>query len=172
MSNITLDLEKFTSSIQNSINRTLGWVSLQPSLIQADEISPPSENGELPQIMLDPVLIESDAYKFDYTAVRFARFNYLLERGGGYEVGELLVLHDLVYVKDAEFEIPLISYSRTVLLPATPSDLGVELSFIHDPATSNTRPQFGLAYRITSELPEVFPKLNLTYMSAISLEKE
>lgn len=127
------------------------------------------------------VLIDAKDYKFDYGAVRYARFCYLLERDGSYETGELTVLHDLVVSGSipadesspppapAPFSPPNITMGQTILMGSI-GGLGVVFLFMHDPATGGSDAKFGLAYRIMTDTPTVYPKLNLSYITAIAPE--
>lgn len=178
MSNIQLNLDAFMKGLQEASNRTLGWVRLQPPPPQDDEPSQPPEDHDPPQVMAEPLLIESDKYRFDYEVIRYARFNYLLERDGIYEAGELNVLHDLEIIRNSSFSVPNIYTSRLVrFCPAAPlspitGNLGVELIFVHDVLTTGTQPKFGLAYRITDALPAVYPKLTVAYNTAFAPEDD
>jgi len=127
------------------------------------------------------VLIDAKDYKFDYGAVRYARFCYLLERDGNYETGELTVLHDLVVSgalpadesspppAPAPFSPPNITMGQTILMGSIGS-LGVVFLFKHDVATGGSDAKFGLAYRIMTDTPALYPKLNLSYITAIAPE--
>ena len=178
MSKIQLDLDDFMKGLQEAANRTLGWVRLQPPPPQDDEPSQPAEDHDPPYVMAEPMLISSDKYRFDYEIIRYARFNYLLERDGIYEAGELNVLHDLEIIRNSSFTVPNIYTSRLVrFAPETPpspitGNLGVELTFIHDVYTTGTQPKFGLAFRITDDQPAVHPKLTMAYNTAFAPEDD
>jgi len=167
---ITLDLDAFVKGLREASNRTLGWVELRPPPIQVDEPTQPPEDWYPPYVMTVPALIESDKYRFDYESIRYARFCYLIERDGIYEAGELQVIHDLEVIRNSSFSVPDISTFR-VVSPIT-GNVGVDLTFIHDPATTGTQPKFGLAFMITDALPAVFPKITLSYITAFAPEGE
>ena len=179
MTTLTIDLEQFTAALTQTSNRSLGWVWLQP-IIHGDELTLPSYTPDPPSVMPDFVLIESLAYKFIYTAVRYARFCYLLERDGAYEAGELTAIHDLVIeitesdepappAEPLPFTPPTISTSQVATLGSVGS-LGVSFSFIHDSGTTGADAKFGLAYKITNALPAVYPRLILSYITALQPE--
>jgi hypothetical protein len=121
-------------------------------------------------------LVDSPEYRFEYNYLRYLRFNYLLERNGVYEVGELSVIHDLVITETPGDEViptpivspftpPNISTYQSVSIGSRES-LGVIFSFIHDVSTTGGEAKFGLAFRITNELPAVYPKLIASYITA------
>jgi len=185
---VLLDLDTLIAGLKEASNRTLGWVELQPPIPQDDELSPPTEDHDPPYVMPAPVLVNSSNYRFGYETVRYARFNYLLERNGLYEAGEISVLHDLVISQT--FTIPNIDTGRLVrFCPDTPTcpitgNLGVELVFIHDTGTTTgvgetglslgggSKPRFGLGFRITEALPAVYPKLTMSYITAFAPEDD
>jgi len=180
MTTITIDVTQFTEALTAATNRTLKWVWLQPTAAPSDELIPPTYVPTPPAVMPSFALIASTSYRFDYTAVRYARFCYLLERNGSYESGELSVIHNLVATTapssentpppvPAPFVPPTISTYQTVSIGSVGS-LGVIFSFIHDASTSGATAQFGLAYQITNASPSVYPKLNLSYVTALPPE--
>lgn len=181
MTTITIDVTQFTETLTAATNRTLEWVWLQPTAAPSDELIPPNYVPTPPAVMPSFALIASTSYRFDYTAVRYARFCYLLERNGSYESGELSVIHNLVISGitpsnentpppvPIPFVPPTISTYQTVSIGSVGS-LGVLFSFIHDASTSGATAQFGLAYKITNALPDVYPKLNLSYVTALPME--
>lgn len=179
MTTLTIDLEQFTAALAQTSNRSLGWVWLQP-IVHGSEASPPPSTPALPSVMADFVLVDSESYKFVYTGVRYARFCYLLERDGTYEAGELTVIHDLVITSSAgdeplppteplPFVPPTITTGQVATIGSVGS-LGVSFSFIHDTGTNGTDAKFGLAYKITNALPAVYPRLILSYITALQPE--
>jgi len=182
MTTLTIDLEQFTQALTASINRTLPWTWLDPTSYAGSELSPPSYADPVPSVMPSFVLIPNTQYRFDYIGIRYARFCYLLERDYSYEAGELTIIHDLVVdivipgdeltppvVPTSPFVSPTITTGQTVSIGSIGS-LGVLFSFIHDPLSSGTMPRFGLAFKITNTLPAVFPKLTMSYITALPTE--
>lgn len=180
MTTLTLDLEQFTKALETTSNKTLGWVRLQSLVYSADELTPPDYTPDPPTIMPAFVLVASPSYRLVYKTVRYARFCYLLERDGTYEAGELTALHDLVIadivddegvppVEPLPFIPPTISTGQVVTIGSVGS-LGVSFSFIHDSGTNGNDAKFGLAYKITNALPAIYPRLVLSYITAISPE--
>ena len=174
---VTIDLDKFTESL----NRTLGWVRLQPEAPVDDETSPPSYDPDVPSIMTEFVLVPAEKYKFNYE-LRYIRFSYLLERDGEYEAGELSIIHDDPVSESSEdesggsppsepepFEPPTFTMDQIVTMGSVGS-LGVEFSFMHDESTSGVEASYGLAFKITDDLPAVFPRLVMAYVTVITKE--
>ena len=125
-------------------------------------------------------LVDSSEYRFPYKSLRYIRFTYLLERDGLYEAGELSVIHDLVIADTSDDELtppsitppfipPTISTYQSVSIGGIGS-LGVVFSFIHDATTDGADAKFGLAFRIINSIPEVYPKLTMSYITAFPPE--
>lgn len=181
MTTLTLDLEQFTKALADTTSRTLGWVWLQPISYSDDEVILPSYVAPPPSVMPSFVLVNAPSYRFVYTAVRYARCCYLLERDGSYEAGELTVIHDLIVQtsppssegspppEPLPFVPPTITTYQTTSIGSIGS-LGVTFSFIHDVTTNGSDSKFGLAFKITNALPAVYPRLNLSYITAIAPE--
>jgi len=191
-------LDNMTQSLERLASSDLGWVTLQPPIVQDDELSPPAEDHDLPYVMADYVLIDDSRYRFDYNNIRYARFNYLLERNGVYEAGELSVLQDLPAVRKDAFLLPNIETERLVRLCTADTqsplvgNLGVEFEFFHDPTTTyspgvseniggvptpvttqyGTKPMFGLGFKIVDDMPAVHPKFTMTFLTYFTPEDE
>lgn len=183
MTTLTLDLEQFTSALTTTVNRSLPWTWLNPTSFVDDEPTPPSFVDPVPSVMSSYVLVPSLPYRFSYKNIRYARFCYLLERDHSYEAGELSVIHDLIITATSPmdetvpppihpvFTPPTITTSQTVSIGGVGS-LGVLLSFTHDPSTNGGTEQFGLSFKITNNLPAVFPRISMAYVTAITPEEE
>ena len=184
MTDITLDLAQFTAALSSASNKTLGWTWLKPTVSVTDELIRPSYADPVPSVMSSFVLIDNPKYRFSYASSRYARFCYLLERNGTYEAGELSSLHYLALEPSAQtnegqqtaepsiFTPPLIRTTQTVLAGdfGTIGGLGVYFSFEHDITSSGSDPKFGLAFKITSVTPAVFPRLTLSYLAVVEPE--
>lgn len=176
MTTVSVDLKLFT----DALNRSLGWVWLQPEISVGDELTPPAYNPDPPSVMAMFSLVPSNKYRFEY-AVRYARFAYLLERDGLYEAGELTAIHDMPVIEETTgdeltppseigpFVPPTITTGQTVSMGSV-GGLGVEFSFIHDASTDGSDAKFGLGFKITDASPAVHPRLILAYMTAFSME--
>jgi len=176
MTTVNVDLKLFTESL----NRSLGWVWLQPEVVTGDEPTPPAYASAPPVVMTSFALVPSSKYRFEYS-VRYARFTYLLERDGAYEAGELTAIHDLPAEESTAgnepsppsdvgpFVPPTITTGQTVSIGSVGS-LGVTFSFIHDDNTDGSNAKFGLGFKVTDASPAVHPRLILAYMTAFSME--
>lgn len=176
MSTVTLDLKLFSESL----NRSLGWVWLQPDGGSENEVSPPSYTPEPPSVMPSFALVPSAKYRINYS-VRYARFAYLLERDGSYEAGELIAFHDLSVIDSSIGDeltpppepspfVPPIITTEQIVTTGSVGSLGVEFSFLHDDETEGTDACFRLGFKITDASPVVYPRLNLAYVTAFSME--
>jgi len=178
MTDITIDIDQFTQSIKDAVNRTQPWVILQPEKPQENETEPPVVSDSVPSVMTDFALVPSSEYRFSY-AIRAAKFGYVLERGGSYETGVLSVVHDLPAINNAggseanrpaesaPFIPPGILFSHQVDIGGP---LGVDFTFMHDDTTSGSNEKFGLAFKITTALPAKYPALTLCFITAFSQE--
>jgi hypothetical protein len=180
MTTITIDVEQFTKALADTTNKTLGWVWLQPTTASTSELIPPSYTPTLPSVMASFVLVPLSNYRFEYTAVRYAKFSYLLERNGSYEAGDLTVIHDMPIsaaqgnestppAVPAPFTPPTITTEQVVTIGSVGS-LGVTFSFMHDSSTSGSTAKFGLGFKITSATPAVYPRLVAAYITAFQME--
>lgn len=181
MTTITIDIEQFTQALASTTNKTLGWVWLQATAITGNEITPPTYMPIPPSVMADFAFVPSSTYRFDYSAVRYAKMCYLLERNGSYEAGELTVIHNIPAANlvpsneptppsyPLPFTPPTITTGQSTTL-GTPGSLGVTFSFMHDPSTSGSTAKFGLGFKITSATPAVYPRLILAYITAFQME--
>lgn len=182
MTTITLDLEKFIYELNKANAKTLGWTWLNPNTtVVANEPTKPSYVPTPPAVMASFSLVDNQDYRFTYTTCRYARFNYLLERNGSYEAGELTAIHNLVItpasgdelsppVVSPPFTPPTITTYQTVSIGGMAGSLGILFSFIHDTTTSGAEAKFGLAFKITNALPAVYPRLTMSYISVLAPE--
>jgi hypothetical protein len=180
MTTLTLDLEQLTEALVKANTRTLPWVWLKQVVPPTDELTPPSYIPAPPAVMADFSLVDSDEYRLTYKSCRYSRFNYLLERDGDYESGELVVWHNMVMTPTIADElvpppittsfIPPDIYTYQTAGIGGVGSLGVLFSFIHDESTDGTEPKFGLAFKITNASPAVYPKLTMSYISTFAPE--
>lgn len=180
MTTITLEIEQFTQSLVNAMNRSLGYVTLQPETSPGSEISPPSYSPPVPSVMVNFALVPSDRYRFNYSGIRSAKFIYFLSRNALYEIGELTVIHDLqaASVPGSEpvppseplpFTPPNFYILRNIILQ-TGGALGVDFTFQDSPVSAGKDPEYALAFKITNALPAVWPTLNMSYVTAFQME--
>ena len=180
MTTITLEMEQFTQSLQSAMNRTLGYVSLQPETTPGNEISPPSYSALAPYVMSSYALVPSDSYRFNYKGVRSAKFLYILSRNALYEIGEFIVIHNLQNGSVAGSELvppseplpftpPTFYIQRNVILQSGGA-LGVDFTFQDSPVSAGSDPEYALAFKITNASPAVWPSLNMSYVTAFEME--
>lgn len=180
MATITLEMEQFTQSLQDAMNRSLGYVTLQPETTPGSEGSPPPYTSPVPSVMGSYALVPSAKYRFNYKGVRSAKFVYFLSRNALYEIGELIVIHNLqaTSITGSEpsqpseplpFTPPTFYLLRNVILQ-TGGALGVDFTFQDSPVSSGSDPEYALAFKITNALPAVWPTLNMSYVTAFAME--
>ena len=180
MTTITLEMEQFTQSLQDAMNRSMGYVTLQPETTQGSEGSPPPYTPSVPSVMGSFALVPSDKYRFNYNGVRAAKFVYFLSRNALYEIGEFIVIHNLQATSSVgneptppseplPFTPPNFYVQRNVILQ-TGGALGVDFTFQDSPVSAGSQPEYALSFKITNALPAVWPTLNMSYVTAFEME--
>jgi hypothetical protein len=185
MSVISIETTALIAAISAGANRDLGSVLLvQPSTITS-EPTPPTLPAAVPAVMTSFSLVQSDSYKFRFNTTRFLKLYYLLERNSAWEFGEMLILNQASATPDdgvtptnentqpsvpSDPTPPTLTVLKNVLLWTNDlgdsGSLGVDLSAIADPSTTNKDMMFGIAFKITTNTPAVFPVIR----AAVALE--
>lgn len=144
----------------------LGTVTLNPNL-PVDE-TPPDPQPD-PAVMATPELVPSSKYRWKYKDIRFLHLGYILERDGYYEYGEIKLLSNQAITTE---EDPNVTFTPPTFATSFASSLNTgtincTLSILQD--SLSDEPQFGIAYKITNALPNVYPTLRVFVMKLLTV---